>query len=110
MQESKIQKFLDEAVTVGFIPASRMFDPSCLKAGLGRNEEFEGMREEGDNGHPARLALAKWLLQTNPFPELMGEMDKNLEEQGWRGFPGTVLVHGDKDMAVPVEMSECLVG
>lgn len=37
-------------------------------------------------------------------------MDRGLGDSGWKNFPGTVLVHGDEDAVVPIELSKELVG
>jgi hypothetical protein len=107
MLQSQIQHLLDESATVGSTPASRVFDPSCLSPDLSQNLDFETPSE--DNGHPARLPLVRWLLQTNAFPALLEDVDKGLEHEGWQNFPDTVLVHGDADVVVPFQMSEMLV-
>ena len=62
--------------------------------------------EEGKSGFE-RMALVLWFIQTNAYPEkaLLGIVDKGLGEEGWKDFPGTVLVHGDKDVVVPYELS-----
>ena len=107
MLQSQIQPFLDEAANIGSTPASREFYPSCLSPELTRNMNFKP--PSGDNGHPARLVLVRWLLQTNAFPALLEGVDKGLEDEGWKDFPRTILVHGDADMVVPFGMSEMLV-
>jgi hypothetical protein len=38
------------------------------------------------------------------------DVDRGLGDSGWKNFPGTVLVHGDEDAVVPIELSKELVG
>jgi hypothetical protein len=62
--------------------------------------------EEGKPGLE-RLALVPWYIQTNAYPrkEMLGSVDKEMGDEGWKDFPGTVLVHGDMDVVVPYELS-----
>jgi hypothetical protein len=110
MLQSQVQSFLDEPATIGSTPAARAFDLSCLSSDLSENLEYQKPSEEERKAYPARLALVRWLLQTNAFPELLGGVDRDLGDSGWKDFPGTILVHGDEDAVVPVELSKELVG
>jgi hypothetical protein len=109
MLQSQIQSFLDEPQNIGSTPIARAFDASCLSSDLSQNPAHQKPSEEERKGYPPRLALVRWLLQTNAFPELLRDVDKSLEDEGWKGFPETILVHGDIDVVVPIEMSKALV-
>lgn len=107
MQQAQIQAFLDEPAIIGSTPNSRAFHTSSLNSDLSRNLEFVMPKdEEGKNGFE-RMALVLWFIQNNVYPEkdMLGSVDKGLSDEGWKDFPGTVLVHGDKDMVVPYELS-----
>jgi hypothetical protein len=58
----------------------------------------------------ARIALLPWFLQENLFPDLLGDVDRGLGDEGGKDFPETVLVHGDRDVVVSHEWAVKLTG
>ncbi|KAE9370886.1 alpha/beta-hydrolase [Stipitochalara longipes BDJ] len=106
MQQAQIQAFLDEAASIGSTPNSRAFHSSSLNSNLSRNLEFVMPKDEEGKGGLERLALVPWYIQTNAYSkkEMLGEVDKKLGDERWKDFPGTVLVHGEKDVVVPYEL------
>jgi hypothetical protein len=107
LTESQVRPYLSEPATLGATPPSRAFDLACLNADLSRNVEFKEKVVKEDGKEAERmLPLVKWFLQTNKLRELLGNVDKGLEDKGWKEFPETVLVVAERDLVAPPEMSE----
>ncbi|CZR63997.1 uncharacterized protein PAC_13894 [Phialocephala subalpina] len=103
----RVKSFYSESTTLGSTSPSKKFDPDCLLPDLSRNPAWKSPEPEQEL--PPRIALVPWLLQENQFPELMSEVDWDLEDGSWKEFPPTILVHGDKDSVAPYELSVRLV-
>lgn len=100
-----VAHFLDEETSVGSTPAHGAFYPDCLLPDLTRNPEF--VLPARDEGHPAhnRQLLLPYFAQENMFASFMEDVDRDLEDEGWRDYVPTVFVHGEADDAVPLQAS-----
>jgi len=103
MHESQISHFLTEPVTTGHTSPHDAFDIGCLSEDYSENKDWV-RPDEVQTGLP-RVALFPWFLQTNRYPELLGDVDRGLEDERWKAYPKTVLIHGDKDVDAPYQGS-----
>jgi len=104
LPESEISQFLAEPVTTGSMHAHHCFDLEMLDDDLNENKSWV-WPEDDTGGSLGRLLLYQWLVQTNAYPGLMGMVDKNLDDDSWKNYPKTVLVHGNKDVDAPYQGS-----
>lgn len=102
MTQGRIQKFLDEAPNSGYTPPAHAFDHSCLLPDLSPNPDWTCPEEDGQQ---LRVDLFPYLLEQNMYPELLKEVDKNLEDEVWKSYPPFITVHGDQDVDAPYESS-----
>jgi acetyl esterase/lipase len=105
IQHAAVEEFLNEPVSLGYTLPSALFNLDSLLPDLSRNFEVQPLAREP---YP-RMILFPWLVQENRFPELMGAVDKRLDEGRWMNFPPTVIVHGSDDRTIPVEASLKLI-
>ncbi|TVY71506.1 Non-reducing polyketide synthase mapC [Lachnellula suecica] len=105
LEPSDVERFLREPVSLGITPPSAAFNLESLTSDLSRNPKFQPLEREL---YP-RMVLFPWLVQQNLFQDLMGSVDKGIDNASWASFPPTVIVHGSVDMTVPIAASEKLV-
>ncbi|KUJ10806.1 alpha/beta-hydrolase [Mollisia scopiformis] len=105
--QSQIQHFLDEPENCGYTTPAHQFDRSCLLQDLNPSPDWKKPEEAvEDKERLPRDTLYFWLLQNNLYPELMKGFDKSLsDEEAWKGYTRTVIVHGDEDDMVPYQAS-----
>lgn len=106
LQLSQVEQFISEPVSLGVTHPSAAFHQQSLLPDLSRNPDFQPM--ERVPGLYPRMKLFPWLVQQNLLPELMGDVDKGLEDEAWKTFPPLILLYGSKDHSALIETSRKL--
>ncbi|KAL2062506.1 hypothetical protein VTL71DRAFT_6772 [Oculimacula yallundae] len=100
----QISHFLTPTITTGFTPPEMEFDTSSLLPDLSRNPDWSKKVYEGE---VLRDILFFWLMKEDWYTKALEGVDKGWEDERWRDFHvPVVLVHGDKDEMVPLELAE----
>jgi hypothetical protein len=102
----QVEHFLKEPVHCGFTPTSSQFDPECLLDDLSPNAAWKKQPDEESGGGIPRDMLFFYLNQNNRYPEMGKGMDKTYSDPAWKDYPPMIIVHGEKDLLVPLSASE----
>ncbi len=102
MTLSQVQHWLDEPVSTGFTPLEWQFDTKSLLPDGSKNPDWKRGEYEGET---LRDNLFFWLVQNNEYPKLLKDVDKGWNDDGWKNYPPVVIVHGDADDMVPLEIA-----
>jgi hypothetical protein len=105
----------DKVVSTGLTAPSDAFDPTCLTPELKRNPKWVRSTEELPalaEGFKPRGWLYDYFVQENRYPVLFPDVWRDFSAvQGAAkgvardGFPKVVMIHGDEDIDVPLELA-----
>ncbi|TAQ84247.1 hypothetical protein B7494_g7429 [Chlorociboria aeruginascens] len=82
------------------------FDLSCLKRDLSRNTAYKKPEFVENSEVLGRASLYDYFVQENRYPELIGDVERELDANEG---PKIIMLHGDADIDVPIELSQDLV-
>jgi len=106
----QFEKFLIEPVSTGSTPSEDAFSLECLSADGSRNPDYLQPKAAEMSSELQRAYLYDWLVQENQYPDLVREVDKGPSDPSWSNYPPTIMIHGDVDEDVPMELSQMMIG
>lgn len=109
LEKPQISQFLEESVQIGETGAEDSFDIACLNDDYAPNLTYVKpvANQEAELGMD-RGMLYDWFVQENLYPDLMGMVDNPSKTWAWlkdnSESPKIIMIHGNKDDDVPVEL------
>ena len=105
MTYDQVEHLYNEPLSCGSTEPAYRFHPECLLPDLSANVVWK-KPEEGISISKERVELLyRWFLQNNIYPDLTEPIEKPLDDEAWKHYPPTIIIHGDKDKAAPYDCS-----
>jgi hypothetical protein len=118
MPREKFAALLDhKKVSTGYTAFNQRFDLACLNDDLSPNTAYVKAAGDQADDEPKdefpRADMYDYYVQENIYPELFkdieGKLEFGKEGRDWNKFPKCVLLHGNKDVDGPLELSQAFV-
>jgi pimeloyl-ACP methyl ester carboxylesterase len=110
LKKSQVSHFLEEAVSTGITGPEDAFDISCLLDNGSPNPAYTKPKATREEEQPLqRGMLYDYLVQENLYPSILGNVGIDFKGEIWdttleNTMPKVVMVHGDKDIDVPIDL------